>query len=175
MIATAAVRPSPSRPRALLSLLFGTRVTALPADLALLFARVALSWIFIYHGSAKLFGWFNGPGFHKTALYFSATAHLHPGGLFALIGGVIEFGGGIALALGFASRLAGIAIFGDMVMAMITVSWVNGINSETPTPGYELNLALGVLALVVGLLGAGRVSLDAIIASRLRQPSAPVA
>jgi uncharacterized membrane protein YphA (DoxX/SURF4 family) len=60
-------------------------------------------------------------------------------------------------------------------MAMITVSWVNGINSETPTPGYELNLALGVLALVVGLLGAGRVSLDAIIASRLRKPSDPVA
>jgi putative oxidoreductase len=158
-----------------MSLVFGTRVTVVPIDLALLFARVALSWIFIYHGSGKLFGWFNGPGFHKTALYFSSTAHLHPGGLFALIGGVIEFGGGIALAFGLASRLAGLAIFGDMVMAMITVSWVNGINSETPTPGYELNLALGVLALVVGLVGAGRVSLDAIIASRLREPSGPAA
>jgi len=158
-----------------LSLVFGTRVSALPTDLALLFARVALSWIFIYHGAGKLFGWFNGAGFHRTALYFSATAHLYPGGLFALIGGVIEFGGGIALAFGLASRLAGVAIFGDMVMAMITVSWMNGINSETPTPGYELNLALGVLALVVGLLGAGRVSLDAIIASRLREPSGPVA
>jgi putative oxidoreductase len=175
MIATASVRPSTSRPRALMSLVFGTRVTAFPTDLALLFARVALSWIFIYHGSGKLFGWFNGAGFHKTALYFSTTAHLHPGGLFALIGGVIEFGGGIALAFGLVSRLAGLAIFGDMVMAMITVSWVNGINSETPTPGYELNLALGVLALVVGLLGAGRLSLDAIIASRLRKPSDSVA
>jgi putative oxidoreductase len=171
MIAAAPVRSSRSRLRPLVSLVFRTRVTALPADLALLFARVALSWIFVYHGSGKLFGWFNGPGFHKTALYFSATAHLHPGGLFALIGGVIEFGGGIALAFGFASRLAGVAIFGDMVMAMITVSWANGINSETPMPGYELNLALGVLALVVGILGAGRVSVDAIIASRLGEPS----
>jgi putative oxidoreductase len=158
-----------------MSLVFGTRLTPLPTDLAMLFARVALSWIFIYHGAGKLFGWFSGPGFHRTALYFSGTAHLHPGGLFALVGGVIEFGGGIAMAFGLASRLAGIAIFGDMVMAMITVSWVNGINSETPTPGYELNLALGVLALVVGLLGAGRVSLDAIIASRLREPSGLVA
>ena len=174
MTAAPAVRRSPSRSRALLALVFGTRVYALPADLALLFARVALSWIFIYHGSGKLFGWFNGAGFHRTALYFSSTAHLHPGGLFAFVGGVIEFGGGIALAFGIVSRLAGLAIFGDLVMAMITVSWVNGINSETPTPGYELNLALGVLALVVGLLGAGRLSLDAIIASRLPDPSAPV-
>jgi putative oxidoreductase len=171
MISAASVGPTPSRRRALVSLIFGTRVTAVPADLALLFARVALSWIFIYHGSGKLFGWFNGPGFHRTALYFSETAHLHPGGLFALIGGVIEFGGGVALAFGLASRLAGVAIFGDMVMAMITVSWVNGINSETPTPGYELNLALGVLALVIGLLGAGRMSVDAIIASRFGQSS----
>jgi putative oxidoreductase len=153
---------------------FGTRVSARPADLALFFARVALAWIFVYHGSGKLFGWFNGPGFHRTALYFSSTAHLHPGGLFAFVGGVIEFGGGIALALGIVSRLAGLAIFGDMVMAMITVSWAHGINSEAPMPGYELNLALGVLALVVALLGAGRLSLDAIITSHLPQPAAPV-
>jgi putative oxidoreductase len=85
--------------------------------------------------------------------------------------GVIEFGGGIALALGFASRLAGLALFGDMVIAMITVSWANGINSETTTPGYELNLALGVLALVVAFFGAGRISVDALLARRLRRPS----
>jgi uncharacterized membrane protein YphA (DoxX/SURF4 family) len=59
------------------------------------------------------------------------------------------------------------------VMAMITVSWANGINSETPTPGYELNMALGVLALVVAFFGAGRFSLDALIARRVdtRAPS----
>jgi uncharacterized membrane protein YphA (DoxX/SURF4 family) len=53
-----------------------------------------------------------------------------------------------------------------MVMAMITVSWANGINSETPTPGYELNMALGVLALVVAILGAGRFSVDALAERR---------
>ena len=35
---------------------------------------------------------FNGPGIHRTALYFSNTAHLHPGGFFAVLGGLIEFG-----------------------------------------------------------------------------------
>ena len=88
------------RARALLAAVLSTRTAAAPADLALVAARTALAWIFIYYGAGKLFGWFNGPGLHRTALYFSNTAHLHPGGFFAVLGGVIEFGGGIALALG---------------------------------------------------------------------------
>jgi putative oxidoreductase len=100
------------------------------------------------------------------------TAHLHPGGLFAVLGGVIEFGGAVAVALGVGSRLAGLALFGDQVMAMITVTWVNGINSESLTPGYEFNMALAVLALVIVFLGPGRVSLDALIERRF-SPSTP--
>jgi uncharacterized membrane protein YphA (DoxX/SURF4 family) len=55
-----------------------------------------------------------------------------------------------------------------MVMAMITVTWATGINSTTSPPGYQLNLALAVLALAVALTGAGRFSVDAVIARRLR-------
>jgi putative oxidoreductase len=149
--------------RALLATVVGTRPAPPALDWALLAARIALAWIFIYYGAGKLFGSFNGPGLHRTALYFSHTAHLHPGGFFAVLGGVIEFGGGVALALGLFSRLAGIALFGDMVMAMITVTWSTGINSQSMPPGYQLNLALAVLALVVALLGSGRVSLDVLI------------
>lgn len=129
--------------------------------------RVALAWIFIYYGSGKLFAAFNGPGIHRTAIYFDNVAHLHPGGLFAVVGGVIEFGGGVAVALGLAARLAGIALFGDMVVAMITVTWATGIDSLTIPPGYQINLALAVLALVVTLLGPGRLSVDAVIARKL--------
>jgi uncharacterized membrane protein YphA (DoxX/SURF4 family) len=39
-------------------------------------ARIALAWVFIYYGAGKLFGAFNGPGIHRTALYFSGMAHL---------------------------------------------------------------------------------------------------
>jgi putative oxidoreductase len=133
----------------------------------MLAARIALAWIFIYYGAGKLFGSFNGPGIHGTALYFSQTAHLHPGGFFAVLGGVVEFGGGISMAIGLCSRLAGLALFGDMVMAMITVTWATGINSSSNPPGYQLNLALAVLALVVALLGSGRFSLDALVERRL--------
>jgi putative oxidoreductase len=160
---TAAVPTRRQRARSLLATVLSTRTAPLPADLALVAARIALAWIFIYYGAGKLFGSFNGPGLHRTALYFSNTAHLHPGGFFAVLGGVIELGAGVALALGLGSRLAGVALFGDMVMAMITVTWATGINNQTVPPGYQLNLALGVLALVVAIFGSGRFSLDALI------------
>ena len=157
--------------KSFLAAIVSTRsTTPLPGDYALLVVRVVLAWIFLYYGGGKLFGWFNGPGVHATSLYFSQSAHLHPGGLFAVLGGVIEFFGAIAVALGLFSRLAGIALFGDMVMAMITVTWATGINSHTAPPGYQLNLALAGLALVVVLLGSGRFSLDAEIERRLRAP-----
>lgn len=154
--------------KTLLSTVVSTRSTSqLPADCALLVARIVLAWIFVYYGGGKLFGWFNGPGIHGTSIYFSQSAHLHPGGFFAVLGGVIEFFGAIAVGLGLFSRLAGIALFGDMVMAMITVTWATGINSHTAPPGYQLNLALAGLALVVAFLGSGRFSLDAEIERRL--------
>src|SRR5580698_5120309 len=148
-------------------MMFTTRPDSRASDIALAALRVGLAWIFIYYGAGKLFGWFNGPGLHAESLYFSQSAHLHPGGLFAVLGGVIEFFGAIAVGLGLFSRLAGIALFGDMVMAMITITWATGINSHTAPPGYQLNLALAGLALVVAFLGSGRFSLDAEVERRL--------
>ena len=101
------------RTRVWLAMLFTTEPSVLGTDVAVVAMRIALVWIFIYYGAGKLFGAFNGPGIHRTAVYFSDTAHLHPGGFFAVLGGVIEFGGGVALAFGFLSRLAGLALFGD--------------------------------------------------------------
>src|ERR1700756_1243228 len=95
------------RASTLLAVLVSSPNCGLPADLALVAVRTALTWIFVYYGASKLFGSFNGAGIHGTAVFFANTAHLRPGGFFAVLGGVIEFGGAIAIALGFASRLAG--------------------------------------------------------------------
>jgi len=159
--------PRPGSPRTLIATLFRTDPSVLGTDVAVVPVRIALVWIFTYYGAGKLFGWFNGPGIHRTALFFSNTAHLRPGGFFAVLGGIIEFGAALALALGLVSRLAALALFGDQVMAMITVSWVHGINSLSATPGYEFNLALAAMALVIVGLGAGRLSLDALIGRHL--------
>jgi putative oxidoreductase len=169
---TTPIAARPSRTRELLRIVVGSRTAPLAVDVLLLVVRLILAWIFIYHGSRRLFGWFDGPGLDASATYFATTAHLHPGELFALLGGIIEFGGGIALALGLFSRLAGVAIFGDMMMAIITVTWANGINATGAKSGYELNLALGFLALVPAVFGSGRFSVDAALERRLQRAEA---
>jgi putative oxidoreductase len=131
------------------------------ADGALAAARAALAWLFIYHGASTLFGAFHGAGIHRTALFFSTVAHLHPGTFFAVLNGTTEFFGGIAVGIGLLSRLAAVGLFVDMVIAMATVTFRNGIVSNAAGSGYELNVALAGLALVVALLGAGRISVDA--------------
>jgi putative oxidoreductase len=141
-------------------------------DVALLIIRVALAWVFIYNGGGKLFGWFHEGGIHTYADFFANTAHLHPGTFFAVLSGVTEFAGGIALAVGLLGRLIGLALLGDMVIAMITVTFKNGLEGSSLGSGYELNIALAVLALSVVLLGCGRYSLDASLGASLRRRGA---
>jgi putative oxidoreductase len=132
----------------------------LTRDAALLGARVALAWIFVSPGAATLFGAFGGPGIHRASIFYGTIAHLHPATFFTVLGGSIEFFGGIAIGLGVLGRLAAAGLVGDMAMAMFTVTFANGIASSAPGGGYELNLALAALAFVVALLGTGRFSLD---------------
>jgi putative oxidoreductase len=122
-------------------------------------ARIGLAWIFIYHGAGTLFGAFHGSGIHPQAVYFAHYAHLRPGTFFAVLGGIIECFGGAAVGLGVFGRLAAAGLVGDMVMAMITVTFSHGVIG-TDGSGYELNVALAALALVVAVLGTGRYSLD---------------
>jgi putative oxidoreductase len=172
---TTTVPAQRSRTRVWLGALLSSRTAPLPADCALIVVRAVLAFVFIYHGGRRLFGWFGGAGLDASAQYFANTAHLHPGKFFAVVGGLIEFGGGIAIALGFLARFAGAAIFVDMMMAIITVTWNNGLNATSGKAGYELNLALGVLALVIAFFGAGRFSIDALLERRLAatEPVAP--
>jgi putative oxidoreductase len=136
-------------------------------DAALVVVRLAMAWIFIYYGSGKLFGWFHGAGLNGTATFMATTAHLHPGRLFAVLSGVTEFGGGIALAVGVLGRLAAVGLFIDMVMAMMTVTLQHGLIGNTAGVGYGLNVALAALCVTVILLGSGRYSLGTRLHQRM--------
>ncbi len=129
-------------------------------DIALLVARICLAWIFVYHGAGTLFGAFGGAGIHNEAVYFATVAHLRPGTFFAVLGGIIECFGGAAVGLGLFGRLAAAGLAGDMIMAMITVTFSQGLVGDASGIGYQLNLALVGLAVVVSLMGTGRLSLD---------------
>ena len=139
----------------------------LARDIALLVVRIALAWIFIYHGAGTLFGAFGQAGIHGHAIFFANVAHLHPGTFFAVLSGIIEFFGGVAVGVGFLGRLAALGLVGDMVIATVTVTWRNGIVSNAAGSGYEINLALAALALVIVILGTGRFSLDTYLWKRL--------
>ncbi len=156
----AAVIAVPAQVQQLARQLRATRDTPLARDLALLGARVGLAWIFIYHGAGTLFGAFGGAGIHRASMFYANVAHLHPATFFAVLGGIIECFGGAAVGLGVFGRIAAAALVGDMAVAMATVTFGNGIVSNAPGAGYELNVALATLALVVALLGTGRFSLD---------------
>ncbi len=108
------------------------------------------------HGAQKLFGWFGGHGLTGTGQYFESIG-ITPGVTFALVAGIVEFFGGLALALGLLTRFVALIVAGLLLVALTThlpngFFWTQG--------GYEYPLMWFFLALALFLRGAGRFSLD---------------
>lgn len=85
-------------------------------DTGLLLIRVAVGLILAAHGAQKLFGWFGGYGLRSTGNFLGMTG-LKPGVLWAFLGGLSEFGGGLAFALGFLTPLGSIGVIAAMATA----------------------------------------------------------
>ncbi|PWB30721.1 DoxX family protein [Pseudomonas sp. SDI] len=123
--------------------------------------RIIVGIIFMAHGSQKLFGLFGGGGLAGTAQYMESIG-LHPGTLMAMLAGGAEFFGGLALVIGLLARPAALAIVGLLVVAIFSVHINNGLFMANN--GYEFALALLGGALAVLIEGAGKASLDRLIA-----------
>lgn len=133
----------------------------------LLVLRVVIGLLMVGHGSQKLFGWFGGSGFAKT-VGMMKSQRFNPPIFWALLGGLGEFGGGLFFALGLLTPLAAIAIVASMLMVVVKFHWSKGLWGTKG--GFEYPLVLLIVALVVGLVGAGRYSLDALIGFALPLP-----
>jgi len=127
-------------------------------DVASLLLRVVVGAIFIAHGAQKLFGMLGGGGLGGTATGMAGNG-LKPGMFFAVLAGVLELGGGLLLLAGLLTPLAGLALAGMMVMAIITVTGKGGFVVPGGV-GYEYNLVLLAASLSLAIAGAGRLSLD---------------
>ncbi len=101
--------------------------------------RVLVGLMFFMHGAGKLFGWFGG-----TAMGF--------GGLMG-IAGIVEVVVGLAILLGFWTRLAALLGGVTMLVAYVYMHW--GLNPLTS--GGELALMYLLAFLVLMKDGAGKL------------------
>ena len=124
-------------------------------NLGLAVLRVAVATIFIRHGAQKLFVF----GFAGVAGAFTQMGVPFPGLMGPLIG-LLEFFGGIALVIGLLTRLIALGLVFDMLGAILLVQLKNGFSR------YELEFLLLGSSLALALMGAGRFSVDSLIADR---------
>ena len=117
--------------------------------LGLLVLRLALGTIMIAHGWQKIAdrmhmisGFLHSLGIPPWMAYLVVAA---------------EFGGGILLVVGFLTRLAALAIFVNMLVAIFKVHLPNGLFSPK---GFEFPMACAAIAFALILTGAGPIAID---------------
>jgi putative oxidoreductase len=127
-------------------------------DAALLILRVIIGIVFIAHGWQKVF-----------------TMGMHAiGGGFAQMGvpmaqvmgpfiSLLELIGGVLMVMGLGTRIVALLLVCDMIGAMALVHFKNGFFLPT---GYEFALTVAVVCIAIALAGAGRWSVDDMIAER---------
>jgi putative oxidoreductase len=118
--------------------------------LGLLVLRLALGVIMTAHGWQKIADHMHG-----------ITGMMHQLGLppfMAYLVVAAEFGGGILIVIGFLTRLAALAIFIDMLVAILKVHLPHGL--FTSNGGFEFPLACAAIAFALIFSGAGPIAID---------------
>lgn len=125
--------------------------------------RIVLGVVFIAHGAQKF-----AQGIPNVAQGFSGMGVPLADVAASLVAG-LELVGGVLLVLGVATRVVGVLLAVDMVVAGLLAHASSGFYSQDG--GFEYVLVLAVGSLVVALTGPGRFSLDAVflLASRRRR------
>ncbi len=134
-----------------------------------LIARLTLGLVMFPHGAQKALGWFGGYGFSGTMNFF--TGQMHIPALFAFLAIAAEFAGSLGLITGLFSRVSAFGIAVNMLVATLTVHASNGFFmnwlGNQKGEGFEYQILAIGLALVVILSGAGKWSVDRLLAGRL--------
>jgi putative oxidoreductase len=121
-------------------------------NLVLLVTRVAAGVTLALHGYQKFFLGGRIPG---TAGWFESLG-MRPGRLHAYLAACTEISCGIGFALGLLTPLTAAGCVGIMVVA----AWTHKGRFFVFKDGWEYNLILGLLAVLIATIGPGRWSLD---------------
>lgn len=121
--------------------------------------RMTAGLLLVPHGAQKLFGWFGGFGLEATGQYFESVGMAN-GYQIALAAGLVEFVGGLALALGFLTRVSAAAALILLTIAF-TIHFPNGF--AWTSGGFEYPLMWAILAAYFWVKGGGRYSVDRLI------------
>lgn len=135
-------------------------------DWAPFIARLTVGLIILPHGLQKLLGMFGGFGFSGTMGFLTGTMALP--WIIAFIVIMIESVGAISLVLGLFSRVWSALMIALMVGAVWTSHIQNGFFmnwfGSQAGEGYEYHLLVIGLSLIVVVAGAGKASIDRILA-----------
>jgi putative oxidoreductase len=123
-------------------------------DLGLLVVRCMLGVVFVYHGSQKLFGWFDGPGLAGFTSFLNQLQVPWPAYATVLVAAV-EFLGGVGLVLGMWTRIASLLLAATMGVA---IALVHRDTFSVQRNGMEYPLTLAVCMLGLAISGPGKIS-----------------
>jgi putative oxidoreductase len=143
-------------------------ITSAARDVAILIARIGVGVVFIAHGWQKLVTF----GVAGTAVSFQRMGVPAPT-VSAWYASLVELLGGVALVVGLAVPVAGLLLLLDMLGAYLFVHAGHGL--FVTKGGGELAIGLSAASLLLAAVGAGRFSLDRLISTRRRRPTAPAA
>jgi putative oxidoreductase len=120
--------------------------------------RLALAAVFIAHGSQKVLGTFNGPGFKAFIAGNTPFGFMQPAWLWLSAAALSELLGGLLIGLGFLTRVGAFFIACVMLTAIVGVHLPGGFFASNR--GYEYPLSLLAMVLALLIAGGGQVSID---------------
>lgn len=132
-------------------------------DIAKLAARLTLGGTMFAHGAQKMFGAFGGPGLEGVAQFLDSIG-FKPGDKFARANAIAEMTSGGLIALGALGPIGPAILVSVMLVAIETVHRPKGFWNTAG--GYEMNIMLILLALLLATEDYGSLSFDAALGLR---------